>query len=312
MGASAGQASIKTWCKDHRAHHRYVDTDRDPYSINKGFLYAHYGWVVMKQELRQTGRVDLKDLSSDPIVMWQRKNYLFLLLLTAYVFPVMICGLLFNDFAGGFIYASCIRLFLIQQGTFCVNSLAHWVGEQPYAGRNSPRDSWIVAFITFGEGYHNFHHEFPMDYRNGYLWNQYDPTKWFIWLCSHVGLASNLKRFPRNEIQKGQFQQVERKMDIQRQSISWGIPADELPVLGLSQFVDLAQGGHFLILIDGIAHDVSSFMDHHPGGANYLRNYIGKDGTKAFHGEINAHSNAATNLLSTMRFARVIDVDHES
>jgi stearoyl-CoA desaturase (delta-9 desaturase) len=151
-GASAGQASIRTWCRDHRAHHRYVDKDKNPYSINKGLLYAHYGWVIMKQELRQTGRVDLQDLSSDPIVTWQPKNYLFLLFVTAYVFPVMVCGLLFNDFAGGFVYASCIRLFLIQQGIFCVNSLAYWIGDQPYAGQNSPRDSWIVALIKFEEG----------------------------------------------------------------------------------------------------------------------------------------------------------------
>ena len=76
--------------------------------------------------------------------------------------------------------------------------------------------------------------------------------------------------------------------------------------------MDLVQDGQLLILIDGIAHDVSLFMDQHPSEANYLRNYIDKDGTKAFYGGINAHSNAATNLLSTMRFARVVDVDDES
>jgi stearoyl-CoA desaturase (delta-9 desaturase) len=75
--------------------------------------------------------------------------------------------------------------------------------------------------------------------------------------------------------------------------------------------VDIAQDGHLLILIDGIAHDVSSVMDHHPGGASYLRDFIGTDGTKAFHSEINAHSNSTANLLSTMRFAQVVDVDHE-
>ncbi|KAJ5881604.1 uncharacterized protein N7529_000276 [Penicillium soppii] len=123
-----------------------------------------------------------------------------------------------------------------------------------------------------------------MDYRNGYLWSQCVPTKWFIWLCSHIGLAWDLKRIPKNEIQKGQFQQVERKMDFQQQGISWGTPSDELPVLDFLRFVEMVQEGHSLILMDGIAHDVSLFMDQHPGGANYLRNYIGKNGTKAFHG----------------------------
>lgn len=67
-GASAGQASIRTWCRDHRAHHRYTDTDRDPYSAHKGLFYSHYRSVVIRRRPEQTGRVDLHDLSDDPVV----------------------------------------------------------------------------------------------------------------------------------------------------------------------------------------------------------------------------------------------------
>ncbi|KAF7590724.1 hypothetical protein BBP40_002515 [Aspergillus hancockii] len=311
LGASAGQGSIRTWCRDHRAHHRYVDTDQDPYSVHKGLLYAHYGWVIIRRKPEQTGPVDIQDLTNDHIVMWQRQCYTLLLVLTGFVFPTLLCGLLLNDFLGGFIYASCLRLFLIQQCTFCVNSLAHWIGEQPFTGRHSPRDSWLVALITFGEGYHNFHHEFPMDYRNGYRRSDYDPTKWFIWLCAHVNLASDLKRFPSNEIQKGHLQQAESQLQIQRQEISWGTPIDELPALSLSQYTEYVRDGYSLIVIDGVAHDVSQFINHHPGGVEYLRKYVGKDATKLFHGGIYTHSNAAENLLSTMRFARIINSAHQ-
>ncbi|OJJ95794.1 hypothetical protein ASPACDRAFT_81836 [Aspergillus aculeatus ATCC 16872] len=309
-GASAGQTSIRTWCRDHRAHHRYTDTDRDPYSARRGLWYSHYGWVVMRRRPEQTGRVDIQDLSSDPIVMWQRKHYLTLLFLTAYIFPTLFCGLMYGDFAGGFIWASCVRLFLIQQATFCVNSLAHWVGDQPFANRLSPRNCWFVALITWGEGYHNFHHEFPGDYRNAIRWFQYDPTKWFIWLCEKAHLAWNLQRFPENEIQKGRFQQIQRQLELQRQGISWGTPVEQLPTWSLGEYTARVQNGSCLLLVDGVVYDVKEFVGKHPGGEKYLLEHLGKDATKLFHGgAIHAHSNAAENLLSTMRLARIVDVD---
>ncbi|OOQ86484.1 Acyl-CoA desaturase [Penicillium brasilianum] len=306
VSTSAGQGSIKTWCRDHRAHHRYTDTDRDPYSAHKGLFYSHYGWIVIKRKREQTGQVDVQDLLNDPIVLWQRKHYTSLFFLTAFIFPTAYCGLIYGDYAGGFIWASWIRLFLIQQGTFCVNSLAHWAGDQPYASRLSPRNSFFVALITWGEGYHNFHHEFPVDYRNGIRWFDYDPTKWFIWLCEKFNLASNLKRFPENEIHKGKFQQIQRQLEIRRQEISWGTPIDELPVWSLERYTQKVNDGHRLLLIDGVVHDVAQFVDQHPGGKALLLEHIGKDATRLFHGNgIHAHSNAAENLLSTMRLARI-------
>ena len=80
-----------------------------------------------------------------------------------------------------------------KKSTFCVNSLAHWLGEAPFDDKHTPRDHFATALVTIGEGYHNFHHQFPMDYRNAIQWYQYDPTKWFIWVCQQLGLASHLK-----------------------------------------------------------------------------------------------------------------------
>jgi stearoyl-CoA desaturase (Delta-9 desaturase) len=284
----------------------------DPYSVHKGLFYAHYGWVILRRKPEQTGPANLQDIDADPIVQWQRRNYILILILTAFIFPTFVCGLLFNDFTGGFIYASCLRVFMAQQRTFCINSLAHWVGERPYSEKHSPRDNWIIALITLGEGYHNFHHEFPMDYRNGYHWSAYDPTKWFIWLCSFVRLSFDLKKFPENEIQKGLFQQTKSELDRKEKVISWGQPLDELPVLSRAQYADSVRNGHSLIVIDGVAHDVSDFISHHPGGKALLWKNIGKDVTKMFHGDVYAHSNAATNLLSTMRFAMIVDSAGES
>ena len=65
--------------------------------------------------------------------------------------------------------------------TFFINSLAHMWGVQPYTDENTARDNWVVALLTYGEGYHNFHHMFAHDYRNGVRWWQWDPSKWFIY-----------------------------------------------------------------------------------------------------------------------------------
>jgi len=94
------------------------------------------------------------------------------------------------SFAGG---CTTLTVGPALQSTFCVNSLAHWLGESPFDDKHSPRDHLVTALVTIGEGYHNFHHQFPMDYRNAIKWYQYDPTKWFIWVCQQLGLASHLK-----------------------------------------------------------------------------------------------------------------------
>ena len=75
------------------------------------------------------------------------------------------------------------------------------VGDQPYGGRTSARDSWWVAFVTLGEGYHNFHHKFQADYRNGIRWYHFDPTKWWVYCLSKVGVTRDLRRTPKERIE---------------------------------------------------------------------------------------------------------------
>jgi stearoyl-CoA desaturase (delta-9 desaturase) len=93
-------------------------------------------------------------------------------------------------------------------------------GSQPYTDENTARDNPVLAFLTYGEGYHNYHHIFQNDYRNGVKWWQYDPTKWLIAFLSWVGLASNLKRVPTVQIQRAQlamqFKRVEQALEQRR------------------------------------------------------------------------------------------------
>lgn len=300
-GGAAVEGSIRWWSRDHRAHHRYTDTAKDPYSVRKGLLYSHLGWMVMKQNPKRIGRTDISDLNENKIVQWQHRNYVSVAMGMGILFPMFVSGLGWGDWAGGFIYAGILRIFFVQQATFCVNSLAHWLGDQPFDDRNSPRDHVFTALVTLGEGYHNFHHEFPSDYRNAIEWWQYDPTKWFIWTCKKFGLAYDLKQFRSNEIEKGRVQQLQKKIDQKRAVLDWGVPLEQLPVMEWDDYVEQAKNGRGLIAVAGVVHDVTSFIKDHPGGKAMIQAGVGKDATAMFNGGVYFHSNGAHNLLSTMR-----------
>lgn len=301
FGGGAVEGSIRWWSRDHRAHHRYTDTNKDPYSVRKGLIYSHFGWMIMKQNPKRIGRVDISDLNEDIIVTLQHRHYLKVVITMGLIAPAVICGLGWGDWWGGFVYSGILRIFGVQQATFCVNSLAHWLGDQPFDDRNSPRDHVITALVTLGEGYHNFHHEFPSDYRNAIEWWQYDPTKWFIWTMKKIGLAYDLKTFSANAIEMGRVQQLQKKLDQRRNVLDWGIPIEKLPVMEWDDYIEQSKNGRALVSIAGVVHDISDFVNDHPGGKAMIKSAIGKDATAVFNGGVYLHSNAAHNLLSSMR-----------
>ncbi|CAF4225071.1 unnamed protein product, partial [Rotaria sp. Silwood2] len=228
----------------------------------------------------------MSDLVNDPSVQWQYRNLAILNVTMGFVFPWLVCGLGWGDYRGGYFYAAVLRLLIVHHVTFCVNSLAHYLGDTTFDDKHTPRDHFITAFITLGEGYHNFHHEFPCDYRNALKWFQYDPTKWTIWLFEKLGLAYNLKRFPDNEIRKGEYAMKRKALDKFGKIIIWPKDEEELPVISFEEYQDLASKdtGRVLILIAGFVHDVSNFIDSHPGGRDLLKDHVGKDATVPFHG----------------------------
>ncbi|PYE31570.1 Delta-9 acyl-phospholipid desaturase [Idiomarina fontislapidosi] len=215
-GAVALQNSVLHWASDHRVHHTHVDdNDKDPYSAKRGFWYSHIGWMLREyQASRYSDYNNVKDLQDDPIVMWQHKHYLLLTLLTNFGWPLLF-GWLVGDILGGLLVVGVLRLVLNHHTTFFINSLAHIWGSQPYTDKNTARDNGVLAFLTFGEGYHNYHHIFSADYRNGIRWYQFDPTKWLIRGLSYIGLTRDLKRTSGYQIERAkltmQLTRVSRK-----------------------------------------------------------------------------------------------------
>jgi stearoyl-CoA desaturase (delta-9 desaturase) len=202
FGAMTLQNSILVWATMHRVHHRHVDdTEHDPYSIKRGFWFAHMGWMLRNYPSAEVDYSKARDLQNDPLVRFQHRYYLPIALGMNIVLPAAV-GALHGDIIGGLLIAGALRIVAVQQITFFINSLAHWWGSRPFTRSNTARDNGVIALFTFGEGYHNYHHLFQWDYRNGIRWWQYDPTKWMIAAAERVGLARNLKRVPEFKIQR--------------------------------------------------------------------------------------------------------------
>lgn len=191
FGTLATQGSIIRWSFDHRLHHAYVDTNDDPYSIKKGFWYAHFLWLLEKP--LEIQRKVVCDLFENKRIAWQHEHYLPLVIgVNAFVF--LLFGWLLNDFLGSFFLILWGRMFLLHHSTWFINSLAHTWGDKPFSQEQSAVNNYIICFLTFGEGYHNYHHTFANDYRNGIRWYHFDPSKWLIWTLSKLKMASHLKK----------------------------------------------------------------------------------------------------------------------
>jgi len=216
FGGMALQNSILIWSSMHRVHHKNVDdVDGDPYSIRRGFWFAHMGWMLRNYPTAELDFSNARDLERDPIVMFQHRHYLALALGMNIGFPLLV-GAACGDPWGFLLLGGLLRLVVNHHCTFFINSLAHYWGRRPYTSQNTARDNDLIALLTYGEGYHNFHHLFQWDYRNGVRWWQFDPTKWWIAAWSAVGLTHGLKRTPEFKIQRAmlqrQFEKTQAKL----------------------------------------------------------------------------------------------------
>lgn len=224
FGTLATQGSIIRWSYDHRLHHAYVDTDKDPYSINKGFWYAHFLWLLEKP--REIQQKVVSDLFENKLIALQHKHYLALVIgLNALVF--LFFGWLLNDYWGAFFLVLWVRMFALHHSTWFINSLAHTWGDKPFSQEHSAVNNYVISLLTFGEGYHNYHHTFANDYRNGIRWFHFDPTKWLIWALSKIKLTSNLKKMDAATIKKRMVIEHKRLLS-ERINTLWWVKCDEL------------------------------------------------------------------------------------
>lgn len=218
LGATlAVQGSAFDWVSGHRVHHRHVDDVMDdPYSAKRGFWFSHIGWMLRNYPSGNFDYKNIPDLTKDKVLQIQHKYY-GLWVLATNVGLVAAVGWLLGDVWGTLVLAGLLRLVLTHHFTFFINSLCHMFGSRPYTDTNTARDNFILAIFTWGEGYHNYHHFFQYDYRNGVKWWQYDPTKWLIAGLSKLGLTSDLRTVDDTTIKHAevqmQFKAAQQKID---------------------------------------------------------------------------------------------------
>ena len=206
LSAGTLQGPALVWASDHHNHHAFTDEDNDPHSPLKyksrlkGFLWAHMGWMLYGQgygpgRITTINKVTIVKLGRNKILRWQMKYYWQIATFMNAILPPIVGYICFHTVQGalaGYVFIGLARAFQ-QQMTFCVNSVTHFIGNKAYAN-GTAGDIWWMFIFLLGENWHNFHHAFASDYRNGPKWYQLDVHKWLIAALEKVGLASDLVR----------------------------------------------------------------------------------------------------------------------
>ncbi|CAH1119222.1 unnamed protein product [Phaedon cochleariae] len=193
----AGQNSLKDWVRDHRVHHKFSETDADPHNAKRGFFFSHVGWLMMKKhpEVIRKGRlIDISDLTEDPLVAFHQKYFIWFKILICFVIPTLIPPYLYGETWFNSIKGVCfVRYIISLNSTWAVNSAAHLWGNKPYDKRINPSENLAVSFFAMGEGYHNYHHTFPWDYRTAELGKMLNLTTLWLNIFEKIGWAYDLK-----------------------------------------------------------------------------------------------------------------------
>jgi stearoyl-CoA desaturase (delta-9 desaturase) len=168
-------------------------------------------WVLQKEDPKYLNQHP-HDLRTDPLIQWQDRWNVPISAFVGLALPALI-GYAMGDTLGGFFFMGILRVVGVHHSTFFVNSLCHMIGKQPYDTQTSARDHFLLAYLTYGEGYHNFHHKFQKDYRNGLLWFQFDPTKWLIRALQWIGAASELHLTSAQEILRAKLETDQKRIE---------------------------------------------------------------------------------------------------
>ncbi|XP_020286501.1 acyl-CoA desaturase-like [Pseudomyrmex gracilis] len=191
------QDDIHHWARDHRMHHKFIDTDADPYNSKRGFFFSHIGWLLTRKhpELKKKGPlIDCSDLKRDRIVAFQKKYYHLLIAVFFIAVPTIVPWLAWNESLWYSWVANIARYCYGLNAIWLVNSAAHMWGMKPYDKSMSPAENAVVAVLATGEGWHNYHHVFPWDYKAAELGNySMNFATGFIDFFALLGWAYDLK-----------------------------------------------------------------------------------------------------------------------
>ena len=192
----AGQNSIYVWSRDHRTHHKCSERMGDPHNAKRGFFFAHMGWLMVRKhpEVIRAGKtVNMTDLERDKIVMFQHKHYVPIFLTCGFILPTILPYMLWGESLINAYLVSVFRYVIILHFTWLVNSAAHFFGNKPYDMTIGPTENRFVSLLSMGEGFHNYHHTFPYDYRTSEWGSTMNLTTRMINMLACVGQAHSMR-----------------------------------------------------------------------------------------------------------------------
>jgi sn-1 stearoyl-lipid 9-desaturase len=189
-GTLAVEGGPANWVATHRIHHRFSDQEGDPHSPRDGGWWAHMGWILVGRAQEHPAAVlqhYAPDLMRDGFQRWLNRLY---------ILPVVLVGLGLYAIGGWpFVtWGLCLRVVLGLHATWLVNSATHMWGSRRFATRDDSRNNWWVAWLTFGEGWHNNHHAHPTSARHGLAWYEIDMNWWGIRTLQWLGLARSIRQ----------------------------------------------------------------------------------------------------------------------
>ena len=186
--ASAMEGGPLLWVATHRMHHQFTDGEGDPHSPKDGKWWAHVGWILVGDALRQDSTTldrYVPDLAEDKFHVW----------ITEYHFvPTIALGIVLFAIGGlpFLLWGIFFRIVMGHHATWLVNSATHIWGSRRFETRDRSTNNWWVSLLTLGEGWHNNHHAYPVSARHGMKWYEIDFNWYVIMLLKRVGLASHV------------------------------------------------------------------------------------------------------------------------
>jgi len=200
------QNDIIEWCRDHRVHHKYSETNADPHNATRGFFFAHIGWLLVRKhpDVRAKGqKLDISDLLADPVCAFQRKFYLQSVALMCFATPTLVPWYFWGEsLFNSFYICALFRYLFCLHTTWLVNSAAHLYGNKPYDQHINPSENFLVSMGALGEGFHNYHHTFPHDYSTSEFGLRFNFTTFFIDTMAFIGLADKRRKMSPEAIER--------------------------------------------------------------------------------------------------------------
>lgn len=201
----AFQTDVIEWARDHRAHHKFTDTNGDPMNVKRGFFFSHIGWQMVRKhpDVKEQGsKLDVDDLLAEPLLMFQRRHYKYLVAFFCFFLPTVVPHLWGEQYYTAFYVAGILRFTYTLHVTLSLGSLGHMWGYRPYDKNITSRQNPLISLCTLGEGWHNYHHAFPSDYRTSEFPYLINPTTLFIDFFKLIGWAYDTKKISKEAVER--------------------------------------------------------------------------------------------------------------